>query len=105
MQILISGRHYHVSDSTRAHIKAAVSRFERFYTPVLGCHITLTKEEPAFRVDIIVNVHGQTLKASNTGNKLFPVIDGSAKKMIRQLKKLRDRRRKPRVISEPKIEA
>ncbi|MDE2953798.1 MAG: HPF/RaiA family ribosome-associated protein, partial [Gemmatimonadota bacterium] len=65
----------------------------------------ITKEEPAFRVDIIVNVHGQTLKASNTGSKLFPVIDGSAKKMIRQLKKLRDRRRKPRVISEPKIEA
>ena len=99
MQIVISGHHYHVSDSTRTHIKAAVSRFERFYTPVLDCHITITKEAPAFRVDIIVNVHGQTLKASNTGNKLFPVIDGSAKKMIRQLKKLRDRRRKPRVIS------
>ena len=98
MQIVISGHHYHVSDSARTYIKAAVSRFERFYTPVLGCHITITKEEPAFRVDIIVKVHGQTLKASNTGNKLFPVIDGSAKKMIRQLKKLRDRRRKPRVI-------
>ena len=99
MQIVISGHHYHVSDSTRTHIKTAVSRFERFYTPVLDCHITITKEAPAFRVDIIVNVHGQTLKASNTGNKLFPVIDGSAKKMIRQLKKLRDRRRRPRVIS------
>ena len=98
MQIVISGHHYHVSDSTRTHIKASVSRFERFYTPVLGCHVTI-KEDPAFRVDIIVNVHGQTLKASNTGSKLFPVIDGSAKKMIRQLKKLRDRRRKHRVIS------
>ena len=99
MQIVISGHHYHVSDNTRRHINAAVSRFERFYTPVLDCHVTVTKEEPAFRVDIIVNVHGQTLKASNSGDKLFPVIDGSAKKMIRQLKKLHDRRRKPRVIS------
>ncbi len=104
MQIVISGHHYHVSDSTRTHIKAAVSRFERFYTPVLGCHVTITKEEPAFRVDIIVNVHRQTLKASNAGSKLFPVIDGSAKKMIRQLQKLRDRRRKHRVISESNIE-
>ena len=100
MQIVISGHHYHVSDSTRTHIKAAISRFERFYTPVLDCHVTITKEGPAFRVDIIVNVHGQTLKASDEGVKLFPVIDGSAKKMIRQLKKLHDRRRKPRVVSE-----
>ena len=99
MQTVISGHHYHISDSTRTHINAAVSRFERFYTPVLGCHVTIKKEDPEFRVDIIVNVHGQTLKASNTGSKLFPVIDGSAKKMIRQLKKLRDRRRKPRIIS------
>lgn len=104
MQIVISGHHYHVSDSTRTHIEAAVSRFERFYTPVLGCQVTITKEGPAFRVDIIVNVHGQTLKASNAGSKLFPVIDGSAKKMIRQLQKLRDRRRKHRVISESNIE-
>ncbi len=107
MQIVISGHHYHVSNATRAHIKAAMSRFERFYNPVIDCHVTARKEERAFRVDIIVNVHRQTLKASDEGMKLFPAIDGAAKKMVRQLKKLHDKRRKPRraVVSKPKIEA
>ena len=45
MQTVISGHHYHVSDATRGHIKAAVARFERFYNPVLDCHVTITKEE------------------------------------------------------------
>ena len=96
MQIVISGHHHHVSDATHTHIRAAASRFERFYNPVLDCHVTVTKEERAFRVDIVVNVHKQTLKASDEGIKLYPAIDGAAKKMVRQLKKLHDRRRKPR---------
>ena len=102
MQTVISGHHYHVSDATRAHTKAVVSRFERFYNPVLDCHVTITKEEPAFRVDMIVNVHKHTLKASDEGIKLYPAIDAAGKKMVRQLKKLHDRRRKPRpsVVSE-----
>ena len=100
MDIVISGHHHRVSDATREHIESEISRFERFYTPLIDCHVTITQDGNGHRVDVIVNVHGQTLKASDEGRKLYPVIDTSIKKMSRQLKKLHDKRRKPRSISQ-----
>ncbi|MDP6037977.1 MAG: ribosome-associated translation inhibitor RaiA [Candidatus Latescibacteria bacterium] len=96
MDIAIAGHHYHVSDVTREHIESEVSRLERFYTPLIGCQVTIAQDGHGHSVDVIINVHGQTLKASDQGRKLFPVIDTAIKKMSRQLKKLHDRRRKPR---------
>lgn len=101
MEIIISGHHYHVSDVTREHIESEVMRLERFYNPLIDCHVTITQEGHGYRVDVIVNVQGQTLKASNEGRKLFPIIDTATKKMGTQLKKLHDRRRKPRSDAQP----
>jgi len=96
MQTSVFGHHHQISDATRQHIDEGIAKLEKYYSPVLECNVTITKDSDLYRVDLIAKVHGQTLKSSDDGDRLFPVIDGAMDKMARQLKKLHDKRRRPR---------
>ena len=96
MKVMISGHHYELSETTRDYIEAESAKLERFYTPILGCQVTIAKEERMEKADVVVSLHGQSLKSSDESDKLYPAIDGAIDKMIRQLKKVHDKRRKPR---------
>ncbi len=103
MQISITGHHYHISDTTREHIQGEADKLERFYSPLTDCHVTVTKEGDDYRTDVVVNLHGQTLKSSDSQGKLYPSIDAAMDKMVRQLKKLHDKRRRPRSTGIPPV--
>ena len=100
MQIVISGHHYHVSDNTRRHINAAGVSVRADFTR--RCWVVMSplqKRSLHFALILLSMYTGRPSKRPIRATSSFPVIDGSAKKMVRQLKKLHDRRRKPRVIS------
>lgn len=96
MQVSVFGHHYQLSEATRGHIDAGIGKLEKYYSPIIECNVTITKDSDLYRADLIVKVHGQTLKSSDEGQRLFPVVDGAMGKMERQLKKLHDKRRRPR---------
>ena len=99
MQVSISGHHFDISDRFKSYVEKEAAKLERFYSPVIGCQVTVTPEGRMLRVDIVVSVHAQTLKASHESDNIHASVDGAIGKMVRQLKKLHDKRRKPR--SEP----
>ena len=96
MQISVSGHHYDISDGFKSYVEEEATKLERFYSPIIGCQLTVTPEGRMLRVDIVVNVHAQTLKASHESDSIHVSVDGAMGKMVRQLKKLHDKRRKPR---------
>ena len=96
MQVSISGRHFDVSDRIRSHVEEEAAKLERFYSPVIDCQVIITEENRLRKVDVVVNVHGQTLKASRQVESAYVAIDGAMDKIKRQLKKLHDKRRKRR---------
>ncbi|MCZ6632868.1 MAG: ribosome-associated translation inhibitor RaiA [bacterium] len=96
MKISVSGHHYHLSDATREYVEQECEKFERFYSPVLDCQVTISKEGRTEKANVVVNLYGQNLQASGSADKLYPAIDQAMDKMIRQLKKTHDKRRKPR---------
>ncbi len=96
MQVVIAGHHFAVSDRMRAHIESEVAKLERFYSPVIDCHLTITDENWVRRADFVVRLHAQVLKASHEDEKAYTAIDGAMEKMARQLKRLNDKRRRPR---------
>ena len=104
MQVSITGHHYQISDTLRKHIQGESDKLERFYSPLIGCQVTITKEGDDYRADVVVNLHGQTLKSSDVQAKLYPAIDGAMDKMVRQLKKLHDKRRRPRSTGVPAVQ-
>ena len=105
MQISVAGHHFDLTNSTKSYIEQELSRLQKFYDPLLGATVTLTKEGRFTRADIVIRVHAQTLKSSQESEHLSPAFDGAIKKMIRQLKKLHDKRRKPRPDIVPQVMA
>ena len=92
MQVRISGQHFDISDRIREHVEGETTKFERFYGPVVDVQVTIRQEGNRFAVDMIAGVPNQTLKSSGAGDKVYPAIDAAAEKMVRQLKKLHDKR-------------
>jgi ribosomal subunit interface protein len=80
----------------RAYIEGEAAKLERFYSPLIDCHITITHENRTRRADFVVRLHAQVLKASHEDEKAYAAIDGAMEKMARQLKRLNDKRRRPR---------
>lgn len=93
MKILIEGHHYQVSDATRTYVTSAAEKIERFYSPIIDCHVTLKEVKEIFSTDVVVRVQGHTLKATDKDQKLYKAVDQALDKMARQLQKLHDKRR------------
>ncbi len=91
MNLSVSGHHYHITDNTKEHITLGVERLERFFSPIINVLVTVTQDGDEYRTDVVVNVKDHTLKSSDQGDKVFPVIDLALEKMERQLKKLHDK--------------
>ena len=96
MRISIEGHHYQVSEATRTYVQSGLEKLERFYSPIIDCHVTLKEVKETFSADLIVRVQGQTLKSANSDTKLYKAVDEAIDKMIRQLQKLHDKRRSHR---------
>jgi len=96
LQIDIAGHHFTISDRIKEHVEGEVEKLQRYYTPLVGVHVKVTQEARTLRADVVVNVHGQSLKASEEADRVYTALDGAMDKMGRQLRKLHDKRRKPR---------
>jgi putative sigma-54 modulation protein len=93
MQVFFEGHHFQITDAARAYTQSAIEKIERFYSPIIDCHVTLTHENDLYRADMITRVQGQTLKSSDHDVKLYKAVDEAVEKMSRQLRKLHDKRR------------
>ena len=103
MNIRVSGHHFDISNAIREHVKQAVTKLERYYSPLIDVSLTILQETHEFRADTVVNVSSQTLKSAREGEKVYTAIDLSLERMGTQLKKLHDKRRdrRPDTHSQP----
>jgi putative sigma-54 modulation protein len=95
MQVVISGKHFDLSDRLRSHIEARADKLQRFYDPIIDCQVKVT-EEKAKRADLIVNVQKHLLKATGEAGSIYLAVDQAMEKMERQLKKLNTKQRSKR---------
>ena len=93
VQVFISGHHYTVSDRTKTYVETETEKLEKFYSPVIDVHTTITEEGKRHKVDLVVNIHARTLKSSGEDEKIYPAIDQAVNRMISQLKKVHDKQR------------
>ena len=96
MEISVTGHHVNLSEGTRSQIQDEASRLERFFSPLLECHVTIAEEGRNKKANIVVHVHAQTLTSAHEAERLSAAVDGALQKMQRQLKKLHDKRRNHR---------
>ena len=92
MQVSVSGHHFDISDRIRTYVEEEAGKLERFYSPLIDCHVTITEEGRMKRADVMVNVHAQSLKASCEVDSVYVAIDGAMEKTKHQLKRLHGKR-------------
>jgi putative sigma-54 modulation protein len=93
VKISVAGHHYTVSDRARGYVDAEVGKLEKFYSPIIDAHTTITEEGKRHKVDLVVNVQAHTLKSTGEEQKVYPAIDNAVKRMTTQLKKLHDKQK------------
>ena len=89
MQVVISGKHFDLSDRLKSHVEGRAQKLQRFYDPILDCQAKIS-EEKLKRADLLVNIHKHVLKASAEADSIYVAIDSAMDKMERQLKKLHE---------------
>jgi ribosomal subunit interface protein len=93
VKISVAGHHYSISDRTKTYVAEELEELEKFFSPIIDAHLTITEESKQHKVDLVVNVQAHTLKSSGEGEKVYHAIDQSLKRMTSQLGRLHDKQR------------
>jgi putative sigma-54 modulation protein len=93
VQISISARHGHLSDTTRAKITAKVEKLARLFDRLQTIEVTIDLEhEETPTVDILVSAVGKhDFVATESGASLMGALDGTIHKLENQLRKYKEK--------------
>lgn len=103
MNIVITGRHFDVTDPIRAHANEKISKLDKFLTKLLEAHVILSVEK--FRHIAEITVIGKNLKVTSTEttSDMYASIDKAAASLEEQLKKFHDKIRAHKAKESRKI--
>ena len=93
MQINISARHGHLTDSTQEKIKGKVQKLVRFFDRVTAIIVTVDlKRTDAPEVEIRVSgEHTEDFVAADSGNNVPAALDSATRKVEQQLRKHKEK--------------
>lgn len=104
MKVNIIARHFDISDKTRNYIQTEVDeRLEPLFDRIVDCRMIVEKEKNNYIAQIILNVPGETLKATETTEDLTKSVDFVVKKMLKQLNKYKTKWKKPVTVPDKEI--
>ena len=107
MQIKISARHGHLSDTTREKMSAKVERLARLFERLLAIEVTVDLEhEQNPSVDIRVSAeHKHDFVAAEQSTSLMAAVDGVIHKLEQQLRKYKEKVQDHHRTTSPRHEA
>ncbi len=103
MKVTVTGKDYEVSDGLRTHLDEELEKLERYYDPVLDARVTVEKEDRQTKVNVVLHVQGNVLKAAHGADTIHAAVDGAIAKVKRQLKRQQEKRSDHR--SRPEVES
>jgi putative sigma-54 modulation protein len=103
MNIQITSRHAKASPSLQATITKDLMKLEKFSDKITSCHVVLDTEGVDKRVEVVVTVRGQMVKAEGQGDNLGKAVDLAVQKIERQLKKMNEKVKNHKGKLEPEM--
>jgi putative sigma-54 modulation protein len=93
VQINVSARHGHLSDTTQEKVRVKVERLLRLFERLTAIDVTVDLQDPAaLGVDVRVSAeHKHDFVAAATGDELMGVLDGALHKIEQQIRKYKER--------------
>lgn len=88
MKVLITARHFTISEETRSYVETEIQRVLKVFDRVISAHIILERiKSYQYETEIILKAPLKTLTLREKDEELTKSIDLAVDKMIRQLKK------------------
>lgn len=93
MNIVITGRHFDVTEPIKSHVNEKISKLDKFLTKLLEAHAILSVEK--FRHTAEITVLGKNLKVASTEttSDMYASIDKAVGSLEEQLRKHHDKQR------------
>ncbi|MBW6457762.1 MAG: ribosome-associated translation inhibitor RaiA [FCB group bacterium] len=106
MKVLITARHFTISEETRLYAENEVKRILKIFDRVVSAHIILEKiKDYEYEAQIIVQAPLKTLTVREKDEELLKAIDLGVEKMKRQLQKYKGQfKSKHERINDPGID-
>ena len=88
MKILITARHFTISEETRTYIGDEVKRLLKIFDRITSVHVIVKRiKDYEYETELIVQAPKKTLTIHENDEELIKSVDIAVEKMVRQLKK------------------
>ncbi|MBC2582240.1 ribosome hibernation-promoting factor, HPF/YfiA family [Clostridium sp. DJ247] len=87
MRIIISGKNIEVTTALRNNVEKKLSKLEKYFTPEVEAHATLSVEKNRQIVEVVISVGGMLLRAEEVHDDMYASIDFVVGKLEGQIRK------------------
>ncbi|MCE5294768.1 MAG: ribosome-associated translation inhibitor RaiA [Chlamydiales bacterium] len=89
--IMVTGRHVHVTDAMKAYAEDKLSKLERFGDRIIDIAVTMDIQKLEHKVDIVMKYGHTLIKSHAASSDMYVSIDQAAAKLQTQLRKYKTR--------------
>ena len=99
MRLIITGRHFDVTEGIKNHIEDKIEKFEKYLKKIMEIHVILSIEHERQMAEIILSGSEIKLLGKEESGDMYSSIDAAANKIEHQLRdrkeRLKHHKRKP----------
>ena len=96
MEIHITGKNIDTGDALKDHVHEKMASLEQYFNNVVDVHVILKHEGNRHVAEVNTLLSGIVLRAHGEGADFYAAVDQMTDKLVRQLKKYKDRLQKHR---------
>jgi len=91
MNVIVTGRHFDVSEALRAYAEEKVRKFDKYLANIKEANVTLSVEKFRHKAEVALSVDGTILQAEGVTEEMYASVDDVIDKLSRQVKKFKDK--------------
>lgn len=91
MNIIVTGRHFEVTDALRKYAEGKIKKFVRYLSNITEAIVTLSIEKYRHKAEVLLKVNGYLIQAEGITGEIYSSIDEVVEKLERQVKKYKEK--------------
>ncbi len=89
MQIIITARHFDLTNTIRDHVESECEKLGKYFDQIMNAHFVLSLENNRNNVEMIFSIPRNSLKSVASASDMYVAINDAVDKMENQIKKLK----------------
>lgn len=91
MNVIVNGRHLHVTSGLKDYAGEKIRKFERYFPNITEAVVTLSVEKYRHKAEAMLNADGFLIQAEAVTEDIFSAIDEVSEKLEKQIKKYKEK--------------